>query len=145
MAAEIILGAFLGLLSLEDLKKKEVSFYLLGAAAGTGLIVLISQTFAGWPDLLFRLLPGAVLLLFAAVSRGKVGEGDGMVFLAIGLYCTFDQVISLMAGAFLVSLMTAVFLLIVRKKAKTNTFPFVPCIFLVYMTGFVLHLKSLAG
>ena len=75
------------------------------------------------------------------LSRGKVGTGDGMVFLAIGLYCTFDQVISLMVGAFLTSLVTAVVLLTVRKKKKTDTFPFVPCIFLAYMTGFVLHMN----
>ncbi|MBE6009261.1 MAG: hypothetical protein E7236_01180 [Lachnospiraceae bacterium] len=141
MAAEIILGGFLGLLSLEDLKKQEVSFGVLGVTAGTGLIILISRTFTGWPDLLFRLLPGAGLLLFAMLSRGKVGTGDGMVFLAIGLYCTFDQVISLMVGAFLTSLVTAVVLLTVRKKKKTDTFPFVPCIFLAYMTGFVLHMN----
>lgn len=145
MAAEIILCGFLGLLSLEDIKRQEVSFWLLGAAAGAGLIVLVSQSFSGWTDLLFRLIPGTALLLCAIFSRGKVGTGDGMVFLIIGLYCTVGQVIGLMAGSFLVSCIVAVVLIAVKRKRKTDSFPFVPCIFAVCLIGFVLHRAGLAA
>lgn len=145
MTAEMILGGFLFLLSLEDIKRQEISFSCLGATAGVGLLILIFQTFAGWPDLLFRLIPGAALFLFAVLSRGKVGTGDGMVFLAIGLYCSFEQVIGLMTGAFLAALVAALFLFTIRKKEKSDMFPFVPCIFLVHMIGLVLHMISRAG
>lgn len=145
MTAEIILGGFLFLLSLEDIKRQEISFLCLGAMALAGLLILVFQTFAGWPDLLFRLLPGAGLLLFAVLSRGKVGTGDGMVFLATGLYCSFEQVIGLMTGAFLAALAAALILVTIRKKEKSYMFPFVPCIFLIHMIGFVLHLISQAG
>ena len=145
MTAEIILGGFLFLLSLEDIKRQEISFLCLGVTAGIGLIMLIFQTFAGWPDLLFRLVPGAALLLFAVLSRGKVGTGDGMVFLAIGLYCSFEYVIGLMTGAFLAALVVALILFAIRKKQKTDTFPFVPCIFLIHMIGLVSHMISQAG
>lgn len=145
MAAEIILCGFLGLLSLEDIKRQEISFWLLGAAAGTGLIVLAGQTFSGWADLGFRLIPGALLLLFAVLSKGKVGTGDGMVFLMIGLYCSVGQVIGLMAGSFLTSCVVAVVLTVVKRKGKTDTFPFVPCIFAVYLIGVVLHRAVLSA
>ncbi len=143
MTAEIILCGFLGLLSLEDIKRQEISLWLLGAAAGIGLIVLASQTFSGWMDLSFRLLPGAALLLIAVLSKGKVGAGDGMVFLMIGLYCSLGQVLGLMAGSFLVSGVVAVVLTVIKRKEKTDTFPFVPCIFAVCLTWFVLHRMGL--
>lgn len=145
MINEIMMTAFLGILAWEDLRKMEVSFQLLGIAAGTGIVLLLVRPFGGWQDMFFRLLPGALLLAGAFLSRGRIGTGDGMTFMVCGLFVETEKVIGLMAGSFLAAAVAAGVLLAAGRKSRKEAFAFLPCVFVTAAIWLTIHLAELAG
>lgn len=140
MTTEILLGIALGILSFQDLKRQQISLWVVLAAAGCGMAVLCLQTFHGWPDLMCRLLPGLALLLASLLSRGRIGIGDGMVFLVCGLYLSAERTFGLVTGAVLAAAAVAAVLLLTGKKSRDGTFAFVPCVFAVHLFGMISRL-----
>lgn len=79
-----------------------------------------------------------VFFIASVVTRGAVGFGDVKLFGVIGLLsggiCTY----STMIFSLLVSAVSSIILLIVRKKSRKDSIPFGPCIFVGYMISIIL-------
>ena len=75
-------------------------------------------------EVLFAMLPGCLLLLSSAVSRGGIGPGDGIVVNVLGLYLPgYDVAFVCLAGFCLAAIPAAVLFLMRRRN---TTLPFVP-------------------
>lgn len=140
MKSEIILAGLLAWMAIMDYRKKEIPVRLLLLSAGIGAICLLCQMPLPWPACLFRFLPGAVLILTAVVSGGKIGCGDGCVFLITGLFLPTGQNLGLLIGSFFIAALAGVVLLMKRKAKAADAFPFVPCVFAAYMIGLVFRI-----
>lgn len=83
------------------------------------------------------LAAGLFLLTASAVSKGKVGAGDGLAFLVSGLFLDFWENSLLLFESLL--LLSAVCLesWIFQREAAPVEHPFMPYVFLVYLGGII--------
>ncbi len=79
---------------------------------------------------LAAVLPGAIFLVLSFLTEKKVGYGDGLLLIILGLMEGVKAVaFTCCMGLFLQSLV-AVFLVILKKANKQTEIPFVPFLFL---------------
>ncbi len=83
-------------------------------------------------------LPGIMLLLCSKLLRGAIGEGDAYLTMLTGVMLGGENNLRLLLVALLLSAFCAFFLILVKKKEKTATFPFVPFLFLSYILIFII-------
>lgn len=125
-------GVLLGVLSLIDVKKKQIP------VAGIGLLFLaafFARFEAGFQltELLAGLLPGGIALFVSYATGGKLGSGDGLVLLAVGLGFGLSQTVFIWGIALCLAAVAAVVLLALKKAGRKSELPFVPCIFWGYV------------
>ncbi|MCR5371729.1 MAG: prepilin peptidase [Clostridium sp.] len=95
----IMFGGFLLTAAAEDMRHRQVSRRLLITAAFCGIPWGLRGAFCGGAaSFAAGFLPGAMLLLLSRLSRGAVGSGDGIFFLAAALYLPADELFGLFFG-----------------------------------------------
>lgn len=82
------------------------------------------------------LLPGVFLLLISFCTREKVGYGDGLILLAIGLFTGFYQCFLIVCISLIISSVFGLLLLVFRKADKNSEIPFVPFLVIGMGVGF---------
>ena len=116
-----IMGHLL-LLSLQDIRDRELSFAVLLEFLGTGLIC----AFVTGTEVC--LWPGMTLLLLAAASGEKIGYGDGWLILGMGMWCSAEEIVSVL-------LMGCVLCTGAGILRKEKELPFVPFLTAGYIAG----------
>lgn len=110
------------LLSLQDIRDRELSFAVLLEFLGTGLIC----AFATGTEVC--LWPGMTFLLLAAASGEKIGYGDGWLILGMGMWCPAEEIVSVL-------LMGCVLCTGAGILRKEKELPFVPFLTAGYIAG----------
>ena len=134
MALDAVLGtAYLTANTVLDLRSREISVPVSALYAGIVLILRIARDGAAPLQLAAGLLPGAVLCLLSLIGKEKVGAGDGIAVMALGLAMGFDGAFSvfflgcLLAGAWSLLGMAA------GKCRVTDSIPFMPFLLGAYL------------
>ena len=134
---------FLGLLGVAvwDWYKKEIFLPALAGFTCIGLFFAMGNSGEGLKAALFGVLPGGVLLFVSFVTKGAIGEGDGWLLAAIGVFTGAKE-------AWLLLLLSASFVMLVGvvligcKKANRKTrlpwAPFAWCAYMVLWIGGIL-------
>lgn len=131
---KIWLGVFLLLQAVLDAKTQYVSMPLLVLQAGAGLCMGCLEGISG-TALWYRFLPGLLLLTVSFFSGEKVGQGDGWLFVSLGVYLSaMEQLVLLLFAVFLAALWIIPFLFL-RCVEKNGTLPFAPFVLAAYMGG----------
>lgn len=128
---EVILGVWLGILSIFDLKYKEIplSFSLLGGLVGIGFCVMEQRELLG---LIVSCLPGFLVLLFAWISKEVMGYGDGIILIVMGMYLPISRLLAMGLQAFAIAGIVALMLLVLFRKKGNDRLPFIPFLGLAY-------------
>ena len=128
-----IIGVFLVLAGscFYDIRQKKIPMWMLGVGGvwavinciflvvAEGILIMLQTVFWG-------LLPGVGLLVLGFLTEKKVGYGDGLLLIIIGILEGGKMVfLTFCIGLFLQSL-GAVLLVIVKKADKQTKIPFVP-------------------
>lgn len=146
----IIVAVCLGIMSVQDIRQRKVSMWLVFFLGAMGIALLASDlSGAAWPDWnhtvsdsdqtavlsdmkgcwqlhLAGVLPGAVLWIVGKVSGNRIGSGDGYVLMALGIYLGLWNVVNcLLYGSVFCAIAGAV-LLALKKKTKQDALPFLP-------------------
>ncbi|MCR5746752.1 MAG: prepilin peptidase [Lachnospiraceae bacterium] len=135
MLGYIAVFLFLIAASVWDLRIKKVPVYLfiLWIAAGIGIYIGIHPV--NIMDEVMGVVIGIVFLALSVVSEGKLGLGDGMAILVLGIYlggrgagftCMYALILS--AGFSIVAM-------ILGRCSKNYEFPFMPFL----LAGLLLH------
>ena len=124
----IVLIAWLGLFSWQDVRKKQIRLWAILLAAGCGVICPLLLGHPGWLSVAAGTLPGAALAVCSVISKGRIGMGDAAVFLVSALYLGFRANLHLLSGSMLISAVYAMVLLISRRGTTKDSFPFLPCV-----------------
>lgn len=117
--------------SLFDIRWKRIPTALLMAGGVWAVVCITSQFLQEGVGVtlgaaLFSVLPGAALLLISLVTEKKVGSGDGLILILLGLFEGVECAVPIFClGLFLQSLL-AVGLLILKKADKQTCIPFLP-------------------
>lgn len=117
--------------SIYDVRQKTIPLWILGA--GSVWAVINSVVLAGQTGVLSALqavavgiLPGAALLLLGFLTEKKVGYGDGLLLVIMGILEGGKAVLfTFCIGLFLQSVL-AVVLVIIKKADKQTKIPFAP-------------------
>ena len=113
-----------------DIRKKSIPIQILVAAGIWAVICLTLSVTENGAEVLAGslpgLLPGAVLLMLGFLTQQKVGYGDGILLIIMGLMEGVRMVLlTFCIGLFLQSIL-AVILVLFKKADKQTQIPFVP-------------------
>ena len=110
----------------QDLRQHEVSIPSLGIFAAAGILVNLLLKYQSSLELLTGIGSGVFVLAAAAVTRGAIGFGDGLLLCVTGIYLGGSENMQLlMAGLLLCALVLGAGL-ILGKAGWKQQFPFVP-------------------
>lgn len=132
-----IAAAFAGLLanSIWDIRKKNISLTVTAFMGIMGIGIRIALQDIQFTDTVLSLMPGVLSLLFALVSRERVGYGDGLLLLAVGCCLKGQEMIALWMLALGLAGLWALVLCICFHKGKKYEIPFVPFVFAGFLVG----------
>lgn len=132
MGKIVLLGVF-GLGTYWDWKEKQIYLYFPILASIVGMILHLIFQEHTWKELLFGMAIGVVVLLVSYLSRESIGMGDGMMLIASGTFLGFWANLELFMIALLLSGVTALFLIVVRRKGRKDRLPFIPFLLVAYL------------
>ncbi len=130
---EIVLLAGLGIMSVEDIRKKGIKRLWLIGLGIVGLIFTIADAEALCVSFLLRFVPGVVFVLLAWATREQIGMGDALLILVMGWYLNAIELVDVCLLAFFIAGLVALVLLVVIRKSKKFELPMVPFIFAGYV------------
>ncbi len=118
-------GGVLGFLSFQDIKKKSVSLIpvLVLVLINLGLCVYMHRSPVA---VLTGILPGVFALAVSFGSKGKMGIGDGLVLTSMGLVADWDRVMAIWLVALVLSAVTGIVLMLVKRATIKTALPFLP-------------------
>lgn len=127
---EIVLVVGLTIMSIEDIRRKEIRRIWLIGLGMAGIVIAIVAGDIDGTQYLFRLVPGIVCFLVAWVTGEQIGFGDAFLIFIMGLYCNVTELINVCMFALILVGIVSVFLMTVAKKSKKYELPFIPFVFL---------------
>ena len=140
---EIILLIYLTILAIFDWKYKKVPLVILFGGTAAALLLRFSLMLQGdcdWKGLMISVMAGAVpglFLLALARITGKIGYGDGLTLLNVGLFT--DCMVCLRLLGFSLTLMSfmSIGLLLIKKATGNTRLPYLPFLATVYAASFI--------
>lgn len=125
--------AVLGICSYEDIKNRSVHTGLLLLFTIEGILLWVFAEKHPVVEIVQAILPGLSVLLAAFITKGSIGEGDGVILLIIGLLLGGAFALRIFMYALFFCACYAIFLLIIRKKNRKYEIAFVPFMLLAYI------------
>ena len=140
MISNIILGIFLLICSVTDIRSKRISAAVLivFAAAGCALFFIYRPVslFEETAGLLF----GMVFIGLSILTEGKVGLGDGLMMMVTGVFLGARENCVLIMTACFLSAIFSLICLVLKKAGRNTEFPFAPFILISFIFRRVLAL-----
>lgn len=129
---EVMAGICLFIQSIWDIKKKEIPLWIsLGLGGCSFLYSLCCQR--TWSSFLLALLPGALCLVFAFLTKQAIGYGDGILLCALAMLYPLEELVGFVFIAVFVAGMAGLLIIIVFCKNRTYEIPFVPFLFFAWL------------
>ena len=128
----IVLIILLGICALHDLHHKQIPAFWIWICIGSALLYrgyVILEGSSSIREFLFCIVPG-IIILCGSYMGNHIGEGDGWLIIAGGLYLSQKELSMSLLVAFGAAGLFAAGCLIFAKKAKEMKIPFVPFLFL---------------
>lgn len=141
---ECVLLVYLIILAICDWREKRIPLILPAyglAAALLYRIYLLHCEPAEWEWLLLSALLGiipGILMLAVAGLTGKVGCGDGVVLLNIGLLTDYKSCILLLCFSMLFMSVFSIGMLSLKRVGKDTRLPYLPFLAVVYAAGMLV-------
>lgn len=118
--------AFMVLLTVIDIKKKQIPVAILVIFGITAAFFLIRSEEIEGVSIAYSLIPGAFLLALSLCTRESIGYGDGWTVLVLGLLLgLWDCLASVFIGLILSALFSLI-MLVLRKVNGKSRLPFLP-------------------
>lgn len=127
----IFAGILLGLLAWKDWRTKTVPVAGI-VILGMGLLLLRLQGQVTVPELFAGCIPGSVSLLFSLATGEKIGKGDGLLLLALGIGFGWEETLLFWMSALLLATAMGILFLILKKATRKTELPFLPFLFWGY-------------
>lgn len=128
-----ILGVLLFILSIQDLKHKEVSCQWLLLLLPLLVVEIIGNDEVSLLQRTIGLCIGLFLLLLSKLTRGQIGMGDGYVVCGLGAILGFYSVMVVLSYAFVLSAIVSMILFLGFQWNRKRTIPFLPFLCLGYL------------
>jgi len=133
MVQQISVLAVLGICSYEDIKYKRIHAGWPAVFTAAGVLLRFLEGRQHMAEVLPAIFPGLLVLLLAFATRGGIGEGDGMLLLAIGIFLGGAGVWQVFLCALFFAGGYALYLFIIKKKGRKYEIAFVPFLLLAFI------------
>lgn len=120
-----LMGA-LSLLALEDLRIKKIPIIPLVLTGIVGMIFHLVYCNRDIRDIVGGIFIGIALYLLSVITGGKIGKGDGVLFMVTGVYLGFWNNLMMLWIACVMAGIVGTGMVVVFKKNKNYKLPFVP-------------------
>ncbi|MCI5873364.1 MAG: type IV prepilin peptidase [Clostridiales bacterium] len=117
----------------EDCREKQIALYIPIATAGAGVVLHLLYREMTLENILLGATVGGMLILIAWISRGSVGVGDGIMLTVSGIFLGFWENIVLFMTALGMVSMTALCLIVIKRKERNYRLPFLPFLLAAYL------------
>lgn len=128
-----VIVVFLIPCTITDLKSKTIPIWWTVVFGISAMIYQIFWKKQKLEAILFSMIIGVTLLVAAKISNQRIGYGDGIIFLILGLWIGFWDGISLLFFSLILSSIISVYLVIVRRKGRDYRIPFIPFVTAAYI------------
>lgn len=128
----VLLGT-LGVHSIEDMRKRKITVSITMFSAIIGVLLHLLYLDESIFFMLAGMLSGVSILLLSKLSGGRIGAGDGIVFMLTGLYIGVWENMILMCISFFLAGVFGIFWIIIKKKSLQEKLPFMPFLFTAYL------------
>ncbi len=132
---KVILCIILFLESYIDIKKKRVWIWPIVSTASVGIFGKIIEKNVSIKELIISLGITAIFAVISKVSNEALGMGDVWIIGSILIVMGVMKGVGILFLSFLLAAVYGGILLVVKKKGKNITFPFVPFLFLGTIGG----------
>ena len=132
MFLKIIFAAGLLIGAVVDYRTKSLSVIYLYAMVIMGIILGMAEQNGFSYEILLGFIPGIVIIILAFVSKEKIGYGDGILLLSIGMFLGYFNCMIIMLYSLLFSALISI-IVFIKRRNRREEIPFVPFLFLGYV------------
>ena len=133
MWSQAVVMGMLTLCSAEDIKKKQIRLNSVLIFGILGIFFHMLWRMQSIENLLLGMSVGVVLLFLSVLTGGRIGAGDAVLLIVTGIYLGLEQNLELFFCGLLLCSMWSLGLLVMRKKSRKDSVPFVPFLLAAYM------------
>ncbi|MBR4754256.1 MAG: hypothetical protein IK152_09375 [Lachnospiraceae bacterium] len=129
----------LGVNTYYDMRHRKISLVCCGCCGLAALLLRVTMGGLSPVDVLLALIPGAFLALTVIISSGKVGMGDALVFLSMGLAEPVTAVVTVMLLGMCMSGLFSLGALACGKVGLKSRIPMMPFVVTAYVVVYVIR------
>ncbi|MGN0343584.1 MAG: prepilin peptidase [Lachnospiraceae bacterium] len=133
MWSQAVVVSMLTLCSAEDIRKKQIRLNPVLMFGILGIFFHMLWRIQTIESLLLGMSVGVVLLFLSVLTGGKIGAGDAVLLIVTGIYLGLEQNLELFFCGLMLCGLWALGLLVLRKKSRKDSIPFVPFLLAAYM------------
>ncbi len=133
MLKENIIFAFLTMFSVEDMRKKRISLWLVLVFLAAGIIFQAVTGKLTFLEVLGGASLGIFLLGISRATHEAMGYGDGLIFLATGVFLGIWENFQLLFTSLVMACIFSAIQMLFRKKSGKDEMAFVPFIWISYL------------
>lgn len=130
----ILIGVILFIAAIIDIKSKKVN---IGLVIVLGLFcvfsVILNKNVNIW-EISGGIAIGLSMIGLSLITNNQIGKGDGMVIAMLGIALGFRDCLMVMSLASVIMAFLSIVLLIVKKANKKTRLPFIPALFISFVT-----------
>ncbi|HBI72699.1 MAG TPA: hypothetical protein DDY59_05865 [Lachnospiraceae bacterium] len=131
---KIIIGVLLLLCSIQDVRRKKLSLWVILTGA---VLIGICMPFSTSLSLLDRfggVIVGVGVIGISLLTGGKIGMGDGLLLCVTGIGLGFWGNMELFAAALAAAAVVSILLLVFRLANRKKSIPFVPFLLFSFLS-----------
>ncbi len=140
MAVYIITLVFLVYESVVDIRKKKIDVRAAAVAGVFDMIFGLAVYGHRISNIIFGAGVGILLIVCAWISRQRIGYGDGIVFIVLGMCMEPEKVLGILWGSMLLAGIYGTIKIMALKKSRSYALPFIPFVTAVYVVVFIAKL-----
>lgn len=133
MIRQLSVLAVLAICSYEDMKSKQICIKWLLLFAAEGVLLWILGEKQSIIEIITAISPGLCVLLVAFMTRGGIGQGDGLLLIVTGIFLGGASAMKIFLSALFLSGGYAAALLVIGRKNRKYEIAFVPFLFLAFI------------
>ena len=139
MLQQTIVLIMLAACSREDILHRRIYLRWLMYFTIAGILCFLAFAKQPFIMLLFGIAPGVAVFLYSGLSRGSIGQGDGILLMALGIYLGAAAAVRIFLYAVFISAFYAIYLYFGKKKGKEYEMPFVPFLLVAFLADILLR------
>ena len=133
MWSQAVVMGMLTLCSAEDIKRKQIRLNPVLFFGFLGIFLHMLFRMQSIENILLGMSVGVVLLFLSVLTGGRIGMGDAVLLIVTGIYLGLEKNLELFFCGLLLCSMWALGLMVLRKKNRKDSIPFVPFLLAAYM------------